>query len=279
MSDESRIERRKQEREEEESGVPTGTILALAGVLFILAIVGYVIVAGSDTTGGEVEIEHWEDVVSGDGDEPTLVADDGAGDAPVTVVYYGDFQCPHCKNFDIQNFPDLREEYVATGDVRFVFRAVNGQDGAENGWDRNARNAAMGARCVWNQNRSAYWPFHNAVFQASRSPREQWATPGRLAELAEQAGVDDPGAVESCVSEEQHVAAYREAQDAHANAVAGTSSTPLFVVDGDEVVPGNDYDRLTSAIDDALAAETAGGEGGGNATDRSTDGGAAGAST
>lgn len=272
MSDESRIERRKQEQEEEDSGVPIGTILALAGVLFILAIVGYVIVVGTDTASTDVEIEHWEGVSAADADDPTLVAS-GDGDAPVTVVYYGDFQCGHCKSFELENFPNLRDEYVATGDVRFVFKAVNGQDGAGNAWDRNSGNAAMGARCVWNQNRSAYWSYHNAVFQASTTPQEQWATPGQLADLAEQAGVNDPGDVEACIEEGRYEQDYNEALDEHDTAMAQPSPTPLFVVDGEEVVPGNDYAGLTSAIDDALAAGDDGAGGAdGNATDGSTDG-------
>ncbi|PIE15566.1 MAG: thiol-disulfide oxidoreductase [Rhodobacterales bacterium] len=46
----------------------------------------------------------------------------GAEDAPVTVVEYASFTCPHCASFHQEVLPQLKENYIDTGKVRFVYR-------------------------------------------------------------------------------------------------------------------------------------------------------------
>ena len=45
----------------------------------------------------------------------------GAATAPITVYEMSDFQCPYCRRFALNTFPDLDREYIATGKVRWVF--------------------------------------------------------------------------------------------------------------------------------------------------------------
>src|SRR5439155_774928 len=45
----------------------------------------------------------------------------GRSDAPVTVFELGDFQCPACRQFALTTFGAIREEYVRTWKVRWVF--------------------------------------------------------------------------------------------------------------------------------------------------------------
>ncbi len=54
----------------------------------------------------------------------------GSADAPVTVIEYGSFTCPHCAHFSNDVFPDFKLKYIDSGQVRFVFREFlrNGVD-------------------------------------------------------------------------------------------------------------------------------------------------------
>jgi protein-disulfide isomerase len=80
----------------------------------------------------------------------------GRADAPVAVVEFSEFQCPFCRRFYEGTFAQLKENYVATGKLRYVFRdfplPIHSQ----------ARRAAVAARCARHQ--GGFWPMHDALF-------------------------------------------------------------------------------------------------------------------
>ncbi len=46
----------------------------------------------------------------------------GEESAPVTITEYTDYECPFCRNFHMQTYPLIKEEYIDTGKVRFVIK-------------------------------------------------------------------------------------------------------------------------------------------------------------
>ena len=70
------------------------------------------------------------------------VAEMSMGDpnAPVTLVEYAMFTCPHCAAFAEEVLPKIKENYIDTGKVRLVFREVY--------FNKPALWAAMIARCA-----------------------------------------------------------------------------------------------------------------------------------
>jgi len=86
-------------------------------------------------------------------DDPVL----GDPKAGVTIIEFGDYQCPFCRGFWKDTFPRLKKEYIDTGKVRFVFRDFPQQGHPQ------AIAAAMAAECADDQGR--YWPFHDKVFR------------------------------------------------------------------------------------------------------------------
>jgi hypothetical protein len=79
----------------------------------------------------------------------------GPEDAPVTIVEFGDFQCPYCKRFADDTFRDLLEEYE--GDIRFVYR-----DFPLSSIHPDAQRAAEAAECADEQGQ--FWEMHDAIF-------------------------------------------------------------------------------------------------------------------
>jgi len=63
----------------------------------------------------------------------------GATDAPVTVVEYSSYTCPHCANFHNDVLPDIKKNYIDTGKVRFIFREAY--------FDKYGLWASLMARC------------------------------------------------------------------------------------------------------------------------------------
>jgi protein-disulfide isomerase len=86
------------------------------------------------------------------GTEPPL----GSAEAPVAVVEFSEFQCPFCRRFYEGTFAQVKEAYVASGKVRYVFRdfplPIHGE----------AKRAAVAAHCAGEQ--GAFWPMHDALF-------------------------------------------------------------------------------------------------------------------
>lgn len=64
----------------------------------------------------------------------------GDPNAPVTVVEYASFTCPHCANFHADTFKAFKAEYIDTGKVHFIYREVY--------FDRYGLWASMVARCA-----------------------------------------------------------------------------------------------------------------------------------
>jgi len=80
----------------------------------------------------------------------------GAPGAPVTLVAFSDFQCPHCRD----EAKELRENVTKAypTQVRFYFKdyPLANHD--------CAKPAALAGRCVFRQNPLAFWDYHDWVF-------------------------------------------------------------------------------------------------------------------
>ncbi|PVY75795.1 thioredoxin-like protein [Tamilnaduibacter salinus] len=106
----------------------------------------------------------------------------GDPEAPVVVREFADYQCPACARFAPATH-ELREQYVESGQVRFVFFDLPLR------MHDNARPAAMAARCAGDQ--SAYWPMHERLFEQ----QGEWDTnadpQGTFTRYAGEMGLDE----------------------------------------------------------------------------------------
>lgn len=87
-------------------------------------------------------------------DDPVL----GSPDAPVVLVEFSDFQCPFCRKLWRESFFQLKEKYIKTGKVRFVYR-----DFPLSGIHPGALPAAIAGECAEDQGK--FWEMHDKIFQ------------------------------------------------------------------------------------------------------------------
>ncbi|MEM8581543.1 MAG: DsbA family protein, partial [Pseudomonadota bacterium] len=133
----------------------------------------------------------------------------GSDDAPVTVIEYASFTCPHCANFHNSVFKDLKENYIDTGKVRFVYREVY--------FDRLGLWAGMTARCGGPER---YFGITDLLYEQQRD----WVGSGNPGEVAENlrrigrvAGLSDEQ-LDSCLQDAEKAQALVAAYQANAAA-------------------------------------------------------------
>jgi len=165
----------------------------------------------------------------------------GNADAPVTVREFGDYQCPACGQFE-PTAEKIRDEYVETGKVRFIFFDFPLQ------MHPHAQQAAVAARCAAKQGK--FWAYHNRVY----ATQNQWAAKSdptsTFLDLAVETGVDATQ-LKQCMASNEPLANINAERDA--GLAIKLQATPTILVDNTEFVGAPSYERLKKAIDDALA--------------------------
>lgn len=246
---EKRRDRRREIRDEESSG-RLGWILGGAAVLAI-AIVGFNLVSSmfdaTVRTAIEVEFESPQELI-----ELAQGVSIGSPDASVTVMEFGDYQCPACQNFFRQAKPILDVSYIEPGRIQFVF-----YDFPLEGAHPHAFLAARAARCAGDQD--GYWQFHDRLFQDQISWSVQADPSGQFVDYAEDLGLDG-SAFRGCLRSDRH------AEVVSANQLLGlqlgAQSSPTVLIDagdGRATWVANWTANLRPLLEEALAAAAAGG--------------------
>ena len=161
----------------------------------------------------------------------------GPLDAPVTVVEYGDFECPYCGRAE----PVMRELLRDFGDVRYVWRHLPLND-----VHRNTQLAAEAAEAAADQ--GAFWEMYDLLLEHQDALR-----PGDLMGYAEQLGLD---AERFANALREHTGASRIAEDVDSADLSGVSGTPTFFVNGRRHYGAYDIATLSAAVRAAGARAT-----------------------
>ena len=161
----------------------------------------------------------------------------GPLDAPVTVVEYGDFECPYCGRAE----PVMRELLRDFGDVRYVWRHLPLND-----VHPNTQLAAEAAEAAADQ--GAFWEMYDLLLEHQDALR-----PGDLMDYAEQLGLD---AERFAKALREHTGASRIAEDVDSADLSGVSGTPTFFVNGRRHYGAYDIATLSAAVRAAGARAT-----------------------
>lgn len=166
-------------------------------------------------------------------DDPAL----GDPGAKVTLVEFGDFQCPFCSRFFETAEQDIIEKYVKTGKARFVYR-----DFPISAIHIEAQKSAEAAECANEQGK--FWPYHNLLYQRqgelSLQNYRKWAR-----EL-----VLDAKQFDECLDSGKYAPEIeKDLQDGQA---AGVNGTPTTFVNGRMVQGAVPFSQFAAIIEEEL---------------------------
>jgi protein-disulfide isomerase len=160
----------------------------------------------------------------------------GSVDAPVTLLEYGDYECPYCG----AAYPIVKEVQARMGDrLRFVFRNFPIATSHP-----HAEQAAEAAEAAAGQDR--FWEMHDLLYENQRRLRDQ-----DLRAYTETLGLD----VERFDKElAEHVHAARVQEDFMSGVRSGVNGTPTFFINGVRHDGSYEVEPLVAALERAAAS-------------------------
>jgi protein-disulfide isomerase len=158
----------------------------------------------------------------------------GASNAPLTLVEYGDYECPDCG----QAFPFVQEVERRMGDrLRFVFRNFPLT------MHPHAEHAAEAAEVAATQGK--FWEMHDALFTHQRALDD-----AHLIHYATELGIDGQMLQDALAN---HTMRQRVQQDLQSGDASDVGGTPWFFINGRSYEGSYDADSLVRALEAALA--------------------------
>jgi Na+/H+ antiporter NhaA len=158
----------------------------------------------------------------------------GPAQSPVTLVEYGDFECPYCGQAE----PVIRELLSGFADLRYVWRHLPLND-----VHPQAQLAAEACEAAAAQ--GAFWEMHDLLLE-----RQDALGPKDLIRYAGELGLE----VERFTNElRERVWSQRVAADIESADLSGVAGTPSFFVNGQRHVGAYDIDTLSRAVRAAKA--------------------------
>ncbi len=174
----------------------------------------------------------------------------GDPDAPITILEFGDFQCPACQQFATFVKPQIDLMYVESGIARFVFHDFPLVAG-----HFHAFLAARAARCAHDQGDQYFWPFHDQLFSRQSSWAGSQSSPmGAFEGYAAAIGLDTDD-FSNCLDSDRHAEVV--SANMRLGMELGVSGTPtIFVSKGGgmaiRVVRWNEFEGVKDVIDRLL---------------------------
>jgi protein-disulfide isomerase len=158
----------------------------------------------------------------------------GPENAPVTLVEYGDFECPYCGRAE----PAVRELLADFGDLRYVWRHLPLTD-----VHPHALLAAQGAEAAALQGK--FWPMHDQLLdhQGALAARD-------LARYADVIGLDPEAFRRDLAS---RIGEAKIAADVDSADLSDVSGTPTFFINGKRHYGAYDIGTLSDAVRAARA--------------------------
>ncbi len=181
----------------------------------------------------------------------------GDPQAPVTVVEFGDFQCPFCAAVEgVQNavasslkgrnpswtapIPLIIKNYATAGKVKFVYRDFAFL-GAESEW------ASEAAACAGEQGK--FWQYHDYLYHHQNGENEGAFAKDNLKHFALELGLDG-SKFNTCLDSNKFLAAVRKSKSDGQG--LGVNGTPASFINGHLLQGAVSYDEFAAAIDAEL---------------------------
>ena len=143
---------------------------------------------------------------------------EGSEDASVTIIEFGDFQCPKCEQWFQNEKSAIKSDYIDTGkaNLYFVDFPFLGED---------SDIAANASYCANDQGK--YWEYHSHLYTNQGGINEGWANSDALKQFAVDLGLDTDE-FNSCLDSNKY--ADRVSYNKQVGANHGVEGTPVFVI-------------------------------------------------
>jgi protein-disulfide isomerase len=157
----------------------------------------------------------------------------GNKDAKIIIVEFSDFQCPFCSRFFHDTMSQIKQDYVESGKVKFVYRDLPLES-----IHPNALSAHIAAECADSQNN--FWDYHDVLFerQAEWQRLANTEINSKLLAYADELRLDN-SKFTSCMSDQSVVDEIRK--DILDATTYGATGTPTFFI-------GNEKDGFVKLV-------------------------------
>lgn len=164
----------------------------------------------------------------------------GSSAAKLTIVEFGDYQCPFCGRFFKEVEPSIIKDYVDNGKVKFVYKnlAFLGKESTD------AANAALCAK-----EQSKFWEYHDKLYNSQNGENQGAFSTDNLKKIATDLGLNT-AKFNSCLDSQKYNSQV-QADVAEANR-NGFQSTPSTAIGTTPVIGAQPYSQFKTIIDQEL---------------------------
>ncbi|WP_215113338.1 DsbA family protein [Exiguobacterium sp. s63] len=171
----------------------------------------------------------------------------GNPDAKVSIVEFGDYKCPSCKQWGETIYPQLKADYLDKEDVSFSYINVlfHGQESIL---------ASLASESVYEQDPDSFWKFHKALYDAqpeSQQHDDVWVTVEKLKEIASETTSVDLAQLEQDLGEDSTVIEKVSTDDGLVKE-NGIQFTPSIMINGVMLEDPFNYEQIQQLIEQDL---------------------------
>ena len=120
----------------------------------------------------------------------------GAHQLRITIIEFGDFQCPFCKRFAKDTEPQINQTYIQTGKVNMVFVHFTK-------FGPDSITAAVAAQCVNDQGK--FWNLYEILYKNQGAEDSGWASKDNQKKFALQIPGLNPQKFNTCLDSGKNV--------------------------------------------------------------------------
>ncbi len=223
--------------------------ILFSGILISLTI--YFSNSQSATTGANnqpVAVESEEPVLEVDASKIDTTGDPVMGDqnAPLTMVYWYDFQCPFCKQFEEETLPALIDKYVNNSQMKIVFKdyAFLGSD---------SQDASLVSNAIWELYPQDYFAWQEAMMTSQDEENGGFGNmESILAMIKEKFPQMDTSKIQETINNKKADYEAEISADAQEGQNNGVQGTPGFVIGTQAIFGAYPLENFISIIDSEL---------------------------
>ena len=171
----------------------------------------------------------------------------GQQDAPVTIAYWFDYQCPFCKKMEQNVITQLITDYIEPGTVKLVYKDYQflGAD---------SQTAGLASRAVWEIAPERFFEWHKAMYENQDGENYAWGSKTDILLLTKSLGIDQIKVGKLMTDKAQIYQSAIDADKAEGKTY-GIRGTPGTVIGKKLITGAQSYSVFKSAIDQVLGEQ------------------------